>query len=61
MDEMKLSDIFELFKERFPDAAVEDWRPICHELFVKYRSGATIFLENGDILEYYPKEGEREV
>lgn len=36
-------------------------RPICHELFTDGRQGVTIWLKNGDIIEYYPnKESEVE-
>jgi DNA polymerase-3 subunit alpha len=35
-------------------AKVEDYRPICHELFTDGKPGITIWLKNGDVIEYYP-------
>ena len=42
------------FKDEFPFAKVNDFRPICHELFTDGRQGITIWLEDGSIVEYYP-------
>ena len=38
----------------FPFADVDDYRPICHELFTDGKQGVTIWLKNGDVIEYYP-------
>ena len=56
---MTNEDILKIYTSKYPDAKVEDYRPICRELFTKDRAGITIWLQNGDIIEYYPKEGER--
>lgn len=42
------------FKNEFPFVKVNDFRPICHELFTDGRQGITIWLEDGSIVEYYP-------
>ena len=48
-------NIFDCFHENYPDVRVQDYRPLCSELFTKNKIGITIFLENGDIIQYYPK------
>jgi len=56
-------DILNGFKATYPYLTVIDYRPICHELFTDDKLGITIWLENGDVIEYYPKvdeEGEQE-
>lgn len=49
--------ILSRFKEVFPFAKVDDFRPLCHELFTDGKQGITIWLENGDVIEYYPHNG----
>lgn len=59
---MTVNEVLNKFKEVFPTAKIDDYRPICHELFSNGEAGITIWLENGDILEYYPKmSGEEEL
>ena len=53
---MTFENILDRFKETLPFAEVDDYRPICHELFTEGKPGITIWLKNGDIIEYYPKE-----
>jgi len=53
---MTYKDILNKFHDVFPRAEVNDYRPICHELFVNGKVGITIWLKNGDVIEYYPAE-----
>lgn len=57
---MTFNEILERFKDEFPFAKVDDFRPICHELFTDGKPGITIWLENGDVIEYYPHNGGEE-
>lgn len=52
---MTVDEVLERFKEAFPFAVVNDYRPICHEMFTEGKEGLTIWLKNGDVIEYYPK------
>jgi len=54
---MTNGDIFKLFKERFPELEVDDYRPLDHA-FAEERSGITIWLKNGDMLLYFPNTEE---
>jgi hypothetical protein len=56
---MTYYDLLDKFLESFPFAKVDDYRPICHELFTDDKVGITIWLENGDVIEYYPKQEEQ--
>lgn len=47
-------DILDKFTNTFPSAVIDDYRPICHELFTNGKSGITVWLDNGDVVEYYP-------
>lgn len=51
---MTFDDLLDKFHDAFPFAKVEDYRPICHDLFTEGKSGITIWLKNGDVIEYYP-------
>ena len=58
---MTFEEILLKFEKVFPLADVDDYRPICHELFTDGKEGITVWLKNGDIIEYYPnKESEVE-
>jgi len=37
---------------------VKDYRPLCPELFTHDLKGITIWLKNGDVIQYYPKEAQ---
>lgn len=52
---MTLDEVLNKFENAFPFAVVNDYRPICHELFTDGKEGLTIWLKNGDVIEYYPK------
>ena len=57
---MTINEVLNKFEEVFPFATVNDYRPICHELFTDGKEGLTIWLKNGDVIEYYPKEESEE-
>lgn len=52
---MTIDEILNKFDRVFPFAMIDDYRPICPELFTKGKEGLTIWLKNGDVIEYYPK------
>ena len=52
---MTIDEILNKFDRAFPLAMIDDYRPICHELFTDGKEGLTIWLKNGDVIEYYPK------
>lgn len=51
-------DIFAIFKSRYPDIKVDDYRPLWIE-FVKDKEGITIWVDNGDMIMYFPKSDMR--
>ena len=53
---MTFKECLNKFHSTFPFAAVDDYRPICHELFEEGKEGMTIWLKNGDMVVYYPKQ-----
>lgn len=55
---MTINECLDKFQDTFPFAEVDDYRPICHELFEKGKEGLTIWLKNGDMIVYYPKGDE---
>lgn len=57
---MTNEEILNRFEGVFPFAKVDDFRPLCHELFTDGKQGITIWLENGDVIEYYPHNGGEE-
>ena len=57
---MTYGDLLKLFVEKYPELKMTDYRPICPELFTKDLKGITIWLENGDVIQYYPKEAQEE-
>ena len=57
---MTHEEILNKFEDEFPLAKIDDYRPICHALFTDDKQGITIWLKNGDIIEYYPKGNDDE-
>lgn len=57
---MTFNEVLYKFEDTFPFAEIEDYRPICHELFEKGKEGITIYLTNGDMIVYYPNQTEKE-
>lgn len=53
---MTFNEILQKFKDVFPFADIDDYRPICHKLFTDGKAGVTVWLKNGDIIEYYPNK-----
>lgn len=57
---MTNAEVLNLFKEKYPKSEVTDYRPLCPEMFTKELKGITIWLGNGDVIQYYPKEAQAE-
>lgn len=57
---MTNGEILTIFHEKYPGIRAVDFRPLCPELFTKNLIGVTIWLENGDVIQYYPKEAQAE-
>lgn len=59
---MTFAEILNVFKSTYASVATEiyDYRPVCHELFTDGKEGITIWMNNGDVIEYYPKTERRE-
>lgn len=53
---MTIDEVLDRFKSICPHEKVDDYRTICHELFTDGKEGLTIWLKNGDVIEYYPKQ-----
>jgi len=58
---MTYDDLIGKFEDAFPFAEIDDYRPVCHELFEQGKVGITIWLKNGDMVVYYPAQSESEV
>lgn len=56
---MTNGDLFSLFRERFPNLRPVDMRPLYRD-YVVGRKGITVWLDNGDIILWFPKEGDTE-
>ena len=56
---MTYNDLIDKFEDAFPFAEIDDYRPVCHELFEKDKVGITIWLKNGDMIVYYPEQGRK--
>ena len=55
---MTNGEILKTFGEKYPKLRVKDYRPLCPELHTHDLVGITIWLENGDVIQYYPKEAQ---
>ena len=53
---MTFDDLINKFEDTFPFAEIEDYRPACPELFEAGKVGLTIWLKNGAMVVYYPKQ-----
>jgi len=51
---MTNKEIFEMFKERYPEIKVDDYRQFCPD-FVNGKQTITIWTDKGDIILYFPK------
>lgn len=52
--EITNQDIINQFTKAYPYLPVSDYRPLSPDVFTKGRIGITVWLENGDIIQYYP-------
>ena len=59
MADLTFSEVVELFEDRYK-ATADDYRPLS-ELFLENKRGVTIWLDNGDLVLYCPKEINEEV
>lgn len=50
-------DLMDIFRERFPELHPIDFRPPSGE-YAKDKKGLTIWLDNGDIILWFPKGGD---
>ena len=57
---MTFQECLNRFHDTFHNAEVDDYRPVCYEMFQENKEGMTIWLKNGDMMVYYPKEAENE-
>lgn len=59
---MTFVEILNKFKKTYEsvDTEINDFRPVCHELFTDGKVGITIWMNNGDIIEYYPNTERKE-
>lgn len=58
--QMTYKEILDKFEASFPSAKIDDYRPVCHEIYEDGKVGCTIWLENGDMFVYYPaQEGDQ--
>lgn len=55
---MTNGEIYKLFKEKYPDIKISDYRPLAN-MFIPKTEGITIWTSEGDVILYFPKEGER--
>ena len=55
---MTIGEALKIFRDKYPKIKVKDYRPLAPELFTKDLKGITIWLENGDVIQYYPKEAQ---
>lgn len=51
---MTFDDLLDKFEGTFPFAEIDDYRPVCPEIFQADKVGITIWLKNGDMVVYYP-------
>ena len=51
-------EIFEIFKEKYPQMNISDYRPLSSR-FVKDMQGITIWTDEGDIIMFFPGEQRR--
>ena len=58
---MTNGDILKTFREKYPKLMVKDYRPLSPKLYTNDLVGITIWLENGDVIQYYPKEAREAV
>lgn len=55
---MTNKDIFDIFQKRYPEIKTIDYRPLSNHLFRPTGYGIVIWTEKGDVILYFPKEGE---
>lgn len=54
---MTNEEIMNQFAEKYPDMNFIDYRPLIMD-YVEGKEGIIIWLDNGDCIIYFPKEGD---
>lgn len=57
---MTFQECLHKFHDTFPNAEIDDYRPVCYEMFQENKEGMTIWLKNGDMVVYYPQQEENQ-
>lgn len=52
---MTFIEVLNKFSDEFPQAEVDDYRPLA-DLFIRDKVGIVVWLKNGDMIVYCPKE-----
>ena len=52
---MTIIEVLNKFSDEFPQAKVDDYRPLA-DLFIRDKVGIVVWLKNGDMIVYCPKE-----
>ena len=55
---MTYGDIYKQFTQEYPKAEVTDYRPYVEGYLPFRRPGIIVWLKNGDVLAYLPKNAE---
>jgi hypothetical protein len=48
-----------MFKKLYPNMPIDDYRPLCKD-FVSGKVGITIWLSNGDMVQYFPNTDKKD-
>ena len=54
---MTNGDVLQIFKEKYPDVSVDDYRPLSDMFIPQSQPGIVIWAKEGDVIVYFPKEG----
>ena len=57
---MTWGEIYRQFKKEYPKTEVSDYRPFVEGYLPRRRPGIIVWLKNGDVLAYLPKNAEAE-
>lgn len=52
---MTYDELLDKFADTFPLAEIDDYRPAC-SIYQEGKVGITIWLKNGDMVVYYPRQ-----
>lgn len=57
---MTWGELYKQFKKEYPKKEVSDYRPFVEGYLPRRRAGIIVWLKNGDVLAYFPKNTEEE-